>query len=141
MCHHGPGPGPPLPGSVPPPPPPQTSLSSGHIGSMIGIGGGGIGPPPPSMGTHCGGSGISGMIGPPPPPPPLCNPCSSNSFNSVPIPGPSSRWGPRTSCPIHSPFRVRVPNGSICSGHQVSIRTKTQHTSKYLIHTLYSVCT
>lgn len=55
------------------------------------------------------------------PPPPLCNPCSSqqqNNFNSVPLPGPS-RWGPRTSCPVHSPFRARIPNGTICSGHQV----------------------
>lgn len=49
-------------------------------------------------------------------------------YNSVPLPGPSSlggggsasgRWGPRTSCPVHSPFRVRAPNGSVCSGHQV----------------------
>lgn len=32
-----------------------------------------------------------------------------------------SRWGPRTSCPIHSPFRGRVPNGSVCSGHQVKM--------------------
>lgn len=52
-------------------------------------------------------------------PPTLCNPCSNtNNFNSVPLPGPS-RWGPRTSCPVHSPFRVRVPNGNACSGHQV----------------------
>lgn len=60
------------------------------------------------------------------PPPPLCNPCSSqqqNNFNSVPLPGPS-RWGPRTSCPVHSPFRARIPNGTICSGHQVK-QTKT----------------
>lgn len=117
MCHHGPGPG--GPPAVPPPPPPQSMLAGGvggggHLGSHIGIGGGGIG--------HCG----VGGAGPPPPPsvpppPPLCNPCSSNSFNSVPMPGPSSsRWGPRTSCPVHSPFRVRVPNGSICSGHQVN---------------------
>jgi hypothetical protein len=59
------------------------------------------------------------------PPPPLCNPCSSqpqiNNFNSVPLPG-SSRWGPRTSCPVHSPFRARIPNGTICSGHQVKLR-------------------
>jgi hypothetical protein len=58
------------------------------------------------------------------PPPPLCNPCSSqpqiNNFNSVPLPG-SSRWGPRTSCPVHSPFRARIPNGTICSGHQVML--------------------
>lgn len=57
-------------------------------------------------------------------PPTLCNPCSnSNNFNSVPLPGPS-RWGPRTSCPVHSPFRVRVPNGNSCSGHQVSKNTE-----------------
>lgn len=91
MCHHGPGPGPPPPGPGPGPGP-----------------GGQFGPGPMSM--H----------GPPLPPPPMCNPCSSNSFNSVPIPGPS-RWGPRSSCPVHSPFRVRVPNGSICSGHQVRL--------------------
>lgn len=47
-------------------------------------------------------------------PPALCNPYGSNSFNSFP-----TRWGPRTSCPIHSPYRGRIPNGSICSGHQV----------------------
>lgn len=48
-------------------------------------------------------------------PPSMCNPYGSNSFNSFP-----TRWGPRTSCPIHSPFRGRIPNGSICSGHQVN---------------------
>jgi calcium/calmodulin-dependent serine protein kinase len=59
------------------------------------------------------------------PPPPLCNPCSQqpNNFNSVPLPGPS-RWGPRTSCPVHSPFRARIPNGTICSGHQVMTKEK-----------------
>ncbi|XP_055847961.1 actin nucleation-promoting factor WAS-like [Episyrphus balteatus] len=113
MCHHGPGPG--GPPAVPPPPPPQSMMGGGggHLGSQIGIGGGGIG--------HCGVGGAGQQSSVPPPPPPLCNPCSSNSFNSVPMPGPSSsRWGPRTSCPVHSPFRVRVPNGSICPGHQVS---------------------
>lgn len=51
-------------------------------------------------------------------PPPMCNPCNSNNFNSVPVPGPS-RWGPRSTCPVHSPFRVRMPNGNVCSGQQV----------------------
>lgn len=68
-----------------------------------------------------------------PPIPPLCNPCSSNSFNSVAMPV-LSRWGPRTSCPVHSPYRVRVPNGSICSGHQVNTFTnrfvKSSHTKQ-----------
>lgn len=45
-----------------------------------------------------------------------------------------SRWGPRTSCPIHSPFRGRVPNGSICSGHQV--KTHIQQQQK-IIYSLY----
>lgn len=72
--------------------------------------------PGPALGI---GSGPMSFNGPPPLPPPLCNPCSSNSFNSVPLPGPS-RWGPRSSCPVHSPFRVRAPNGSVCSGHQVN---------------------
>lgn len=92
MCHHGPGPGPHGPGPGP---------------------GGMLGPGPSTSSLH----------GPPPPlphPPPLCNPCSSNSFNSVTIPGPS-RWGPRSTCPVHSPFRVRMPNGSICSGQQVNL--------------------
>lgn len=125
MCHHGHGGPPGL-------PPPQPSTSGGHLGSHIGIGGAGVGPMS-SMQAHCSGvsvgltNSIGGMGGPPPPPPPLpppplCNPCS-NSFNTVPIPGPSSsRWGPRTSCPVHSPFRVRVPNGSVCSGHQVRVK-------------------
>lgn len=95
MCHHGPGPGP--------------------SGSMGGC------PPHPShipMLAH--GPSMTSLHGQMPPPP-LCNPCSSqpNNFNSVPLPGPSSRWGPRTSCPVHSPFRARIPNGTICSGHQV----------------------
>jgi hypothetical protein len=89
MCHHGPGPG----GSMP--------MTMSHL-PMLAHG--------PSM------SSLHGPL----PPPPLCNPCSSqpNNFNSVPLPGPS-RWGPRTSCPVHSPFRARIPNGTICSGHQV----------------------
>lgn len=92
-----------------------------HCGGPMCHHGPGPGPPPPPP---------PGMVATGPcmhggpsiiPPLPLCNPCSSN-FNSVPLPGPStsSRWGPRTSCPIHSPFRQRVPNGSICSSHQVS---------------------
>ena len=89
MCHHGPGPG----NSMP--------MTMSHL-PMLGHG--------PSM------TSLHGPL----PPPPLCNPCSSqpNNFNSVPLPGPS-RWGPRTSCPVHSPFRARIPNGTICSGHQV----------------------
>ncbi|XP_067618459.1 peripheral plasma membrane protein CASK isoform X8 [Eurosta solidaginis] len=73
--------------------------------------------------------GLSSAL-PPPPPHTLFNPCSSNSFNSMQAAGASggggggaSRWGPRTSCPIHSPFRVRAPNGSICSGHQALLHT------------------
>lgn len=93
--------------SYPPPPPPQ---------AMMGNGSGG-------MGVHSGlGPSQSSFHGPPLP---NCNPCptSANNFNSVPLPGPS-RWGPRTSCPVHSPFRARLPNGGgpICSGHQVSNR-------------------
>ena len=61
-----------------------------------------------------------GLPAAPVPPPPIFNPCSSNSISSMSMQGPSSsRWGPRTSCPVHSPFRIRAPNGSICSGHQV----------------------
>lgn len=93
MCHHGPG-------SCP-----QHSMGGGM-------------PPHMSMLAH--GPSMTSLHGPLPPPP-LCNPCSQqqpNNFNSVPLPGPS-RWGPRTSCPVHSPFRARIPNGTICSGHQV----------------------
>lgn len=89
----------------------------------------GPGPGPPALGI---GSGPMSFNGPPPLPPPLCNPCSSNSFNSVPLPGPS-RWGPRSSCPVHSPFRVRAPNGSVCSGHQVKC-------SKIFYEILYENC-
>lgn len=96
MCHHGPGPG--------------TSLSNLHTASVI--------QPTNLMVASASTSqlpfnGLSQTV------PPLCNPCSSNNFNSTPLPA-LSRWGPRTSCPVHSPFRVRVPNGSICSGHQVN---------------------
>ena len=79
-----------------------------------GPGPGGL--PGPPMLTH--GPSMTSLHGPQLPPP-LCNPCNSNNFNCntpVPLPGPS-RWGPRTSCPVHSPFRI--PNGNICSGHQV----------------------
>lgn len=100
MCaHHAAGAG----------PGPGSSMTMPHHLSMLAHG--------PSM------TSLHGPL----PPPPLCNPCSSqpNNFNSVPLPGPSSRWGPRTSCPVHSPFRARIPNGSICSGHQVNTHTQT----------------
>lgn len=92
--------------SYPPPPPPQ-AMMMGNGGGMVYSG---LGP-----------SQSSSFHGPPLP---QCNPCptatNANNFNSVPLPGPS-RWGPRSSCPVHSPFRARLPNGgSICSGHQVS---------------------
>ncbi|XP_054725996.1 peripheral plasma membrane protein CASK isoform X1 [Anastrepha obliqua] len=153
MCHHGSGgAGMPM-GVPPPPQPPQSMMSGGGgvggigdgrttlmhsssslLGSHISLGGLSVGVgcdtiiPGPS---HCRSlSGLSSLsIGPPAPPvppPPLFNPCSSNSFNSIQsMQGPpgSSRWGPRTSCPIHSPFRVRAPNGSICSGHQALLHT------------------
>uniref|UniRef100_A0A182U3P5 Uncharacterized protein n=1 Tax=Anopheles melas TaxID=34690 RepID=A0A182U3P5_9DIPT len=106
MCHHGPGPG----------LPPGAGAGPVTVGQGV-VGPGGAGP---GMGTLVHGPSQLSLHGPPLPPPPLCNPCSNtNSFNSVPLPGPS-RWGPRTSCPVHSPFRIRVPNGSICSGHQNS---------------------
>lgn len=47
------------------------------------------------------------------------------------LPKTVSRWGPRTSCPIHSPFRGRVPNGSVCSGHQVKNEHQLLHHSFY----------
>ncbi|XP_050317714.1 peripheral plasma membrane protein CASK isoform X4 [Bactrocera neohumeralis] len=110
------------------------SLGGMSIGGGGGGGGGGVGlygcDTIISGPSHCRSlSGLSSLsIGPPAPPvppPPLFNPCSSNSFNSIQsMQGPSSsRWGPRTSCPIHSPFRVRAPNGSICSGHQALLHT------------------
>ncbi|XP_058981447.1 peripheral plasma membrane protein CASK isoform X9 [Musca domestica] len=111
------------------------SLLGSHI-SLSGIAMGGrsmddVMPPPPSVlgGGHCrsmtGLNNLSlGLPAAPVPPPPTFNPCSSNSISSMSIQGPSSsRWGPRTSCPVHSPFRVRVPNGSICSGHQALLHT------------------
>ncbi|SPP82954.1 Hypothetical predicted protein, partial [Drosophila guanche] len=76
-------------------------MASGHCRSMSGL------------------SSISMSAPPCPPPPALFNPCSSAmSLQQAAAAAASSRWGPRTSCPVHSPFRVRVPNGSICSGHQ-----------------------
>ncbi|XP_035777659.1 peripheral plasma membrane protein CASK-like isoform X13 [Anopheles albimanus] len=116
MCHHGPGPGLPLPGPGPGPTPgPGPGPAQGAVP--------GAGPGGPAMGTLVHGPSQLSLHGPPLPPPPLCNPCSNtNNFNSVPLPGPS-RWGPRTSCPVHSPFRIRVPNGSICSGHQALLHT------------------
>lgn len=95
ICHHGPGPGGGG-GGMPPMMAPLPPLSCGPFGG--GERGGGIGS----------GNGVG--------------------YNSVNLPGPSTsgaaggaagRWGPRTSCPVHSPFRVRAPNGSVCSGHQV----------------------
>lgn len=100
-------------------PPPALMGGGGGGGGLMGNGGLG-------MLTSLGPSASSSFHGPPPLPPLTCNPCptatNSNNFNSVPLPGPS-RWGPRTSCPVHSPFRARLPNGggSICSGHQVNI--------------------
>ncbi|XP_035896498.1 peripheral plasma membrane protein CASK isoform X16 [Anopheles stephensi] len=114
MCHHGPGPG----------LPPGAGAGAAAVGPGVVVGPGAAGPGPgPGMGTLVHGPSQLSLHGPPLPPPPLCNPCSNtNSFNSVPLPGPS-RWGPRTSCPVHSPFRIRVPNGSICSGHQALLHT------------------
>ncbi|XP_039231856.1 peripheral plasma membrane protein CASK isoform X7 [Drosophila yakuba] len=73
-----------------------------------------------ATGGHC--RSLSGLssISIPPPPPALFNPCSSAlSLQQAAV----TRWGPRTSCPVHSPFRVRVPNGSICSGHQALLHS------------------
>ena len=99
MCHHGPGPGQGPGGQMPGQQ--QQQQQQQHL-PMLAHG--------PSM------TSLHGPL-----PPSLCNPCSSqpNNFNSVPLPG-TSRWGPRTSCPVHSPFRARIPNGTICSGHQVN---------------------
>lgn len=114
MCHHGHGSGPGPPNIIPPPPQPPINNGGGLSGICHGFS-------TLSLTGHAHNCNSSMVV--PPPPPTLCNPCSSTSLNSIaPIQAstPSSRWGPRTSCPIHSPFRVRVPNGSICSGHQVS---------------------
>lgn len=114
MCHHGHGSGPGPPNVIPPPPQPPSNNGDGISGICHGFS-------TLSLAGHAHNCSSNMVV--PPPPPTLCNPCSSTSLNSIaPIQPttPSSRWGPRTSCPIHSPFRVRVPNGSICSGHQVS---------------------
>ncbi|KAL9893563.1 peripheral plasma membrane protein CASK isoform X7 [Glossina fuscipes] len=107
--------------------------NAGLLGSHISLGGlTGTTSDAATTGGHCRSmSGLSSLsLGPgaiaaaPLPPPPIFNPCSSNSLNSMSIQGPStSRWGPRTSCPVHSPFRIRIPNGSICSGHQALLHT------------------
>lgn len=110
-----------------------SSGSSGMSGSGVGSSGQGVPMGMPSMampqcpaaeaallaassaGGHCRSlSGLSSISIPPPPA--LFNPCSSALSLQQAA---ATRWGPRTSCPVHSPFRVRVPNGSICSGHQV----------------------
>lgn len=67
----------------------------------------------------------------PPMPPSICNTYNSNVFNSTFLPS-VSRWGVRTSCPIHSPFRGRIPNGSICSGHQVKHFVEIKRFSHYI---------
>ncbi|XP_037812778.1 peripheral plasma membrane protein CASK isoform X10 [Lucilia sericata] len=136
MCPHG---------NAVPPPLPQSMMSggAGHghngniLGSHISLSGIAIAgrslddilPPSTSGGGHCRSmSGLNtlslGLPAAPVPPPPIFNPCSSNSISTMSIQGPSSsRWGPRTSCPVHSPFRIRAPNGSICSGHQALLHT------------------
>lgn len=116
---------PPLPGvgpqPVPPVPPPPLQQQGGG-GHSMQQGCPGVGLMHSGMGTLAHGPSLVSLHQLPPPT--LCNPCSSNTnnFNSVPLPGPSSvsRWGPRSSCPVHSPYRIRVPNGNVCSGHQVS---------------------
>ncbi|XP_041631181.1 peripheral plasma membrane protein CASK isoform X5 [Drosophila kikkawai] len=115
-----------------------SSGSSGMSGSGVGSSGQGIPLGMPSMATmpqcpaaeaamlaassaggHCRSlSGLSSISIPPPPA--LFNPCSSALSLQQAA---ATRWGPRTSCPVHSPFRVRVPNGSICSGHQALLHS------------------
>ncbi|KAH8294195.1 hypothetical protein KR054_009338 [Drosophila jambulina] len=115
-----------------------SSGSSGMSGSGVGSSGQGIPMGMPSMATlpqcpaaeaamlaassaggHCRSlSGLSSISIPPPPA--LFNPCSSALSLQQAA---ATRWGPRTSCPVHSPFRVRVPNGSICSGHQALLHS------------------
>lgn len=104
-----------------------SSGSSGMSGSGVGSSGQGVPVPQcpaaaaaaeAALGGHCRSlSGLSSISIPPPPA--LFNPCSSAISLQQAAAAAASRWGPRTSCPVHSPFRVRVPNGSICSGHQV----------------------
>uniref|UniRef100_A0A1A9ZEB8 Uncharacterized protein n=1 Tax=Glossina pallidipes TaxID=7398 RepID=A0A1A9ZEB8_GLOPL len=86
--------------------------NAGLLGSHISLGGlTGTTSDAATTGGHCRSmSGLSSLsLGPgaiaaaPLPPPPIFNPCSSNSLNSMSIQGPStSRWGPRTSCPVSS---------------------------------------
>jgi hypothetical protein len=109
-----------------------------HVAGTSGPGPGSSMTMPHHLSMLAHGPSMTSLHGPLPPPP-LCNPCSSqpNNFNSVPLPGPSSRWGPRTSCPVHSPFRARIPNGSICSGHQVNTKSHLNLFPRY--HTISKV--
>uniref|UniRef100_A0A1B0BGW8 Uncharacterized protein n=1 Tax=Glossina palpalis gambiensis TaxID=67801 RepID=A0A1B0BGW8_9MUSC len=123
--------------------------NAGLLGSHISLGGlTGTTSDAATTGGHCRSmSGLSSLsLGPgaiaaaPLPPPPIFNPCSSNSLNSMSIQGPStSRWGPRTSCPVHSPFRIRIPNGSICSGHQRNMKYIYETTIQGHYSALHSV--
>uniref|UniRef100_A0A182QG02 Uncharacterized protein n=1 Tax=Anopheles farauti TaxID=69004 RepID=A0A182QG02_9DIPT len=111
MCHHGPGPGGLPPGTVGP-------------GAVAGPGGAGPGPAGPGMGTLVHGPSQLSLHGPPLPPPPLCNPCSNtNSFNSVPLPGPS-RWGPQYECQtVRSAPDIRFITASTGTGclHRLTV--------------------
>ncbi|KAH8236615.1 hypothetical protein KR026_006911 [Drosophila bipectinata] len=108
-----------------------SSGSSGMSGSGVGSSGQGVPVPQcpaaaaaaeAALGGHCRSlSGLSSISIPPPPA--LFNPCSSALSLQQAAAAAASRWGPRTSCPVHSPFRVRVPNGSICSGHQALLHS------------------
>ncbi|KAH8346595.1 hypothetical protein KR084_005917 [Drosophila pseudotakahashii] len=106
-----------------------SSGSSGMSGSGVGSSGQSVPQCPAAVvdaamlastaGGHCRSmSGLSSISIPPPPA--LFNPCSSALSLQQAA---ATRWGPRTSCPVHSPFRVRVPNGSICSGHQALLHS------------------
>lgn len=98
--------------------------------SMLSLGMASSAPPPSSHLAAFNPCGIGSV------PPPL-------SFSAVPAAN-HSRWGPRTSCPIHSPFRVRGPstnvNGhsSICTGHQV--KESPSHTIITPSHTNIHKC-
>ncbi|XP_037730240.1 peripheral plasma membrane protein CASK isoform X5 [Drosophila subpulchrella] len=100
-----------------------SSGSSGMSGSGVGSSGQSVPQCPAAVDAgisgHCRSmSGLSSISIPPPPA--LFNPCSSALSLQQAA---ATRWGPRTSCPVHSPFRVRVPNGSICSGHQALLHS------------------